>query len=248
MDNFLSKTETNSCSVPKDITFPVTPLLPSAAAPESEVTALRRNVETLKEENQALKNEIANLKKRVATAGASAGAPPSKKARTPGQKKKLFGKWANALARESKKKRIMFDMFAPDAYTITVKDSGLWAPHEFHGLFDGHGEKIQPTPENKPNSVVTILRFNRFEDVKDFFEAVGGAEIEEIGYQVELWGKRRFGKSYHYDTADARLLNMEVHYNKNKQTLSLAFEMVYGGLLRKKRDRSEESSVSGESD
>lgn len=117
-------------------------------------------------------------------------------------------------------------MFKPDAYTIKVKDNGVWSPTEFHDLFDGYGEMIQPLPDNKPNAVVTILRFNPYAVVKRFFEEVGGAEIAETGYEVQLWRK-----NYQYDTAEARMHEMEVHYNKRRQTLKLSFSLVYGGLL-----------------
>lgn len=80
-------------TLPKTST-PVTPLppLPTAAASGSEVASLRRTVNTLEGENKDLKDKIERLKKRVAESAAT-GAPPSKKARTPGQKKKLFVKW-----------------------------------------------------------------------------------------------------------------------------------------------------------
>lgn len=222
-------------------TITVTPQPSSAAASGAEVTLLRNKVEVLTEENLSLKREVASLKKRVA-ASAAAGAPPSKKARTPGQKKKLFEKWANALTRESRKHKVHYDMCAPDAYTIAVKDTGVWTPAEFHDLFDGHGVKIQPTPENKPKAVVTILRFYGFEDVERFFAYVGGAEIAETGYEVQLWRKRRFGGCYQYDTAEARMNEMEVHYNKSRQTLQIVFELVYGGLLEKSDAKSEPES------
>ena len=140
-------------------------------------------------------------------------------------------------------------MCAPDAYNITVKDTGLWTPNEFHDLFDGHGVKIQPTPENKPKAVVTILRFNYYADVTSFFADVGDAEIAENGYEVQLWRKRNFGKSYHYDTAEARMHEMEVHYNKSKQALSLVFSLMYGTLLDESGPGGEIStSVAEESD
>lgn len=217
---------------------PISPL-PSASASTSELTSLRRKVETLTEENQSLKGEITILKKRVA-ASALAGAPPSKKARTktPVQKKKLFEKWSNTLIRESKKHKEVYDCYKPDAYNVTVKETRLWTPAEFEDLFDGHGDKIQPLPDNKPKAVVTILRFYPFSEVEDFFTDVGGAEIAETGYDVQLWRKK-----YKYDTAEARMNSMEVHYNKSKQALSLVFVLVYGGLLEKSEPTSELSDT-----
>jgi hypothetical protein len=226
---------------------PVTPRLwpPFTVMPgEPEVTSLRDKVGELTEENQTLKIEVASLKKRLAEA-AAAGAPPSKKSRTAGQKKKLFEKWSKALMRESKKHKVFYDMCAPDAYNITIKDTNLWTQTEFHDLFDGHGEKIQPLPDNKPTSVITVVLFRGFKNVDSLFEDVGGgANINETGYEVQLWRKKRFGGCYKYDTADARMHEMEIRYNKSKQTLSLVFSMVYGGLLEKWTA----SSVSGSYD
>ena len=125
----------------------------------------------------------------------------------------------------------MYDMFAPDAYTITVKDTLAWTPAEFHDIFDGYGELIQPTLDNKPRAVVTIRRFNTYADVKRFFEEVGGAEIQETGYEVQLWRKKCYGKAYQYDTGDARMHEMEVHFNKSRGSLKLVYSLVYGGLL-----------------
>lgn len=96
-------------------------------------------------------------------------------------------------------------MNKPDAYNIKVQDTGVWSQVEFHDLFDGHGTKIQPLPDNKPKAVVTILCFDTYAQVKQFFEDVGGAEIAQMGYEVQLWRKKRWGGCYQYDTAQARL-------------------------------------------
>lgn len=219
------------------VTSHILPVTPTAAASGSEVTGLREKVDALSQENLRLKTEIKNLKKRVASAAsASASASPAKKARTPSQKKKLFQKWSNALVRESRKHKVFYDMCAPDAFQVTVKDTGIWSPEEFRDLFDGHGEKIQPTPDNNPRSVVTILRFDKYAQIKSFFEDVGGAEIDETGYEVQLWRRTRdyytnAFRSVQYDTAESRVHEMEVHYNKARHTVQLVFSLVYGGLF-----------------
>lgn len=234
--------KTNSASVvsPVSLVSLVSPLASASASTSELTTYLRRRVETLTAEKQSLKDEITILKKRVATS-ALAGAPPSKKARTktPGQKKKLFEKWSNTLIRESKKHKELYDCYKPDAYDVTVKETRLWTLAEFEDLFDGHGNKIQPLPDNKPKASVTILRFYPYSDVQRFFSNVGGAEIAETGYGVQLWRKKRNGGSFKYDTAEARMESMEVRYNKSKQALSLVFGLVYGGLLEKLEPNSE---------
>ena len=79
--------------------FLVKPATAATESPNLEVITLRRQVETLTAENQKLKKEITTLKKRVASTP-SLDAPTFKKARTAGQKKKIFEKWCNALTRE----------------------------------------------------------------------------------------------------------------------------------------------------
>ncbi len=139
---------------------------------------------------------------------------------------------AKGLLKESSKHKEVFDMFKPDMYTITIKESKAWSPAEFHTLFDGHGQVIQPLPNNKPKAVVTILRFNTYEEVRQLFQYLGnGAEINEYGYEVQLWRKKRFGGVYQYDTAESRICELDVHYNKSRQTLQLVFTLVYGGLF-----------------
>jgi hypothetical protein len=44
----------------------------------------------------------------------------------------------------------------------TIKFDELYEQPEFEGLFSGKGVLIQPTPENKPKSAVTIIHFVRF--------------------------------------------------------------------------------------
>ena len=131
-------------------------------------------------------------------------------------------------------------MFKPDMYNITIKESTAWSPTEFHTLFDGHGQLIQPLPNNKPRAVVTILRFNTYEEVRQLFQYLGdGAEIDEYGYEVKLCRK-----SMQYDTAEARIHELEVHYNKTRQALQFVFSMLYGGLFEKEST----SSAMGASD
>jgi len=187
-------------------------------ATASEVEELRSQVRLLTSQNNALKRELANTKKRAALS--TTAAPPAKKAKTAGQKKKLFEKWAKALMRESKKQKITNGGFGPDIVDVKVKETTPLCDADFHDLFDGYGTKVQPTPENKPTSVTTILRFTDYDSIRDFFAAAGGgANIPEAGYEVQLWRRRNFEKSYKVGLRGATLDMMKVNYNRSKQAL-----------------------------
>lgn len=192
--------------------------------PSHEVQMLRRQVKSLSAENERLKKELAETGKRTSAPTLSNNPAPKKKARTAGQKKKLFEKWAKALVRESKKHKIN-NGYGVEPYQVTVKDAGVWSQQDFMELFDGQGKKIQPTPENKPTSVITILDFGDYEDVNTFFTDVGGMAIPETGYEVQKWRQRNFQKSYKSGDRDSSLAGMQVHYNKSKQALSFVFSL-----------------------
>mmetsp|Transcript_7719 Transcript_7719/g.21504 ORF Transcript_7719/g.21504 Transcript_7719/m.21504 type:complete len:217 (+) Transcript_7719:143-793(+) len=201
----------------------------STSAPSLEVQMLRKKVKFLTSENERLKKELAEARKKRPAAAPSLDASPSKKARTAGQKKKLFEKWAKALIRESKKHKISTG-YGVEMYDVTVKDAGLWTPAEFAELFQGQGKKIQPLPDNKPTSVITILDFTGFEEINRLFSTVGGmTSLEEKGYQVQVWRQRNFQKSYHSGDRDASLTGLRVHYNKSKQALSFVFMLGTDG-------------------
>lgn len=194
---------------------------------------LAREVKSLKAENQRLKKEVSDLRKRAAATPPVAASAP-KKAKTAAQKKKLFEKWAKALARESKKHKIHNHVagfsysYGANRYEVTVKDSGVWSPDEFNAIFGGHGTKIQPTPDNKPTSVITIIQFGSASSVQAFFKEAG-CVLPDTGYEVQLWRQRSFQKSYKEGDRDSDLLEMKAHYNKSKQTLQLVFTLELDG-------------------
>eukprot|EP00588_Corethron_pennatum_P005828 CAMPEP_0194285078 /NCGR_PEP_ID=MMETSP0169-20130528/29327_1 /TAXON_ID=218684 /ORGANISM="Corethron pennatum, Strain L29A3" /LENGTH=214 /DNA_ID=CAMNT_0039031107 /DNA_START=164 /DNA_END=808 /DNA_ORIENTATION=+ len=194
----------------------------ASRAPDTsaEVQMLRQEVKTLTDENSALKREVYQLRKRASAGG---GGAPTKKARTAGQKKKLFEKWVKALHRECKKHKIN-NGFGCEPFSAALAETGRWSPEDFAEIFSGAGEKVQPTPSNKPTSVITILQFGSYEDVSSFFS---GAEvtIPRGGYEVQIWRRRNFSKSYKNCDAPAELTGMDVHYNKSKHILSFQFSM-----------------------
>eukprot|EP00588_Corethron_pennatum_P026343 CAMPEP_0194338624 /NCGR_PEP_ID=MMETSP0171-20130528/80226_1 /TAXON_ID=218684 /ORGANISM="Corethron pennatum, Strain L29A3" /LENGTH=214 /DNA_ID=CAMNT_0039102829 /DNA_START=163 /DNA_END=804 /DNA_ORIENTATION=- len=193
-----------------------------ARAPDTsaEVQMLRQEVKTLTDENAALKREVSQLHKRASTGG---GGASTKKARTAGQKKKLFERWVKALHRESKRHKIN-NAFGCEPFSVALADTGRWSPEDFAEIFSGAGEKIQPTPSNKPTSVITVLRFGSYEDVSSFFSGAE-ATIPRDGYEAQIWRRRNFNKSYKNCDAPAELSGMDVHYNKSKHSLSFQFSM-----------------------
>ena len=205
-----------------------------SSTPSLDAKKLAREVKSLKAENERLKKEVSDLRKRAAATPPVATSAP-KKAKTAGQKKKLFEKWAKALARESKKHKIHNHVagfsysYGANRYEVTVKDAGVWSPDEFNAIFGGYGTKIQPTPDNKPTSVITIIQFGSASSVQSFFKEAGGVALVDTGYTVQLWRQRSFQKSYKEGDRDSDLLGMNAHYNKSKQTLQLVFTLELDG-------------------
>ena len=206
----------------------------TTSTPSLDAKKLAREVKSLKAENERLKKEVSDLRKRAAATPPVATSAP-KKAKTAGQKKKLFEKWAKALARESKKHKIHNHVagfsysYGANRYEVTVKDAGVWSPDEFNSIFGGYGTKIQPTPDNKPTSVITIIQFGSASSVQSFFKEAGGVALVDTGYTVQLWRQRSFQKSYKEGDRDSDLLSMNAHYNKSKQTLQLVFTLELDG-------------------
>jgi regulator of replication initiation timing len=195
-----------------------------------ENTKLRQQVTTLQSENAKLVSENAQLKKRKAGASTTADTsePASKRFKTPGQRTKLFEKWAKSLTRESSKHKITNGGCFNDTYTVTVKEGMPWTVADFESIFAGKGVKIQPTRENKPTSQITILRFGDFDEIaKLCAEVTGGAAciIAQDGYQAQSWRSRSFCKSYRNGDLSAGLKSLEVHFNKNKLSLHLQFTL-----------------------
>lgn len=202
-------TKAKKASTSKD-PAPASPLSVDDDALETEM--LRKQVKALTKENAALKKEVAELRK---GASAAAAAPLAKSG---AQKKKLFQKWAKSLQSGNKKLRI--PNFGEDfAYKLTVKYGCVLPPGEFEELFGGKGTKIQPTPSCKPTSVITIIRFKGFTSIKTLFSD-NDVNISEGEYEAQIWRK-----GYKYGFTAARLVDLDVVYNKSKQSLSFDVSM-----------------------
>lgn len=205
---------------------PVFTIAAAAASSDPLVAELRQENAALRKENAALKKEIASLTKKRKASDSSAS-EPSKKAKTPAQRKKLFEKWAKALARESAKTKLTNVCWGfNESYSVSIKETTPWSVGDFQSVFGGKGNKIQPTKDNKPTSTITILEFNDMESIKDLF---GDAAIEQDGYQVSQWRSRNFQKSYKCGELPAKIDGLQVHFNKSKLTLMLQFQMGMTG-------------------
>jgi regulator of replication initiation timing len=188
----------------------------------AENTKLKKEVETLKKENQALRKENEDLKRKRKTSTSDSGnEPASKKCKTPMQRRKLFEKWAKALVRESSKSKIT-NGFGANPYSATVKETTPWTKADFESIFAGHGTKIQPTPEHKPTSQITILRLDTFEQIQRLF---ADAEIKQEGYSVQAWRSRNFSKSYKAGMYQGFVKHLDVVFHKSKGTMQLEFGM-----------------------
>lgn len=60
----------------------------------------------------------------------------------------------------------------------TVKFDEVLEKAEFDSLFQGRGTLIQPTPQNKPKSTVTIIEFHGTQ--ADAFFSEGGAKLDTL--------------------------------------------------------------------
>lgn len=203
--------------------------LPKQSQPQGKGTDLKQENEVLKKENTSLKKEVQTLKLQVSElknnkrkADSSTAAPPAKKAKTPAQRKKLFEKWAKAAKRASSKHKIT-NPCGGESFKAEVKETIPWTPTDFESIFGAaNGAKIQPRPDNKPTSQITIIRWSDFEGIKALF---GDVELSESDYTVQIWRSRSFRKSFKADDAPSDLKSLEVEYNKSKQTLKLNFGM-----------------------
>jgi hypothetical protein len=164
-------------------------------------------------------------KKRKTVEDPSSG-PSTQKLKTPGQRKKLFEKWSKAAIRESSKHKITNGGYGGELYTVTVKETTPWMVADFQSMFAGQGVKIQPTPENKPTSQITILEFRTFADIEKLFAECGGAaSISQDGYKAQSWRSRSFSKSYRNGDLTAELQKLQVHWNKSKLSMHLLFTL-----------------------
>ncbi|KAF8185867.1 hypothetical protein K438DRAFT_1919925 [Mycena galopus ATCC 62051] len=160
-----------------------------------------------------------------ANASAStSGAPPAASSSKAEEKKRKMQvkKIFDRLKKECKSDGVKFQ-----GSPKSIKFDEVLERAEFEALFGGKGRLVQPTPQNKPKSVVTIIEFNTAAHLQSFF----GEELKPL--KGNLWSKGGFSKSIKHGAVDVSIRSAEINYSKSslKCTLNLKFEVgqVGGG-------------------
>eukprot|EP00026_Physarum_polycephalum_P002696 Phypoly_transcript_02704.p1 GENE.Phypoly_transcript_02704~~Phypoly_transcript_02704.p1 ORF type:complete len:678 (+),score=140.60 Phypoly_transcript_02704:127-2160(+) len=136
---------------------------------------------------------------------------------------RLFKKWANQVTRKIKGAKF-FEAFGVPTAPVVIEEA--CTKEMFDACFETKGRLIQPTPDNKPYSTVTIRRYEGFEEVHDLF---GDGNIVHGGHPAWVWRRNtvntRSGEprdvKLHRRTAS--IDSLEVHYNRNTMRLQLTF-------------------------
>ncbi|KAL6310430.1 hypothetical protein BKA93DRAFT_889205 [Sparassis latifolia] len=122
----------------------------------------------------------------------------------------------------------------------TIKIEEVFEVDEFNAIFAGKGRLIQPTPENKPKSTVTIMDFNTAQVqvlFGDELKALKGNRWSRGGVPVRTFGAgfgglgSSFSKSVKQGPCDVEILRLDVNYSKNGMKCTLKFDVgdVGGG-------------------
>ncbi|KAF7367765.1 hypothetical protein MSAN_00840600 [Mycena sanguinolenta] len=175
-----------------------------------------------------------------AVASTSASAAPSASATASSSKaeekkrkmqiKKIFDR----LKKECKSEAVKFQGTAK-----SIKFDEVLEQAEFETLFSGKGILIQPTAQNKPKSVVTIIEFTTAAHLQSFFGdelkplkgnlwSRGGVPTRGFGF---FGGGGGFSKSIKQGTIDVSIRSAEINYSKTSLKCTLKFEVaqVSGG-------------------
>ncbi|KAJ7362955.1 hypothetical protein DFH08DRAFT_921150 [Mycena albidolilacea] len=148
------------------------------------------------------------------------------------QVKKIFGR----LKKECKSDSLKFQ-----GSPKTIKFDEVLEQSEFETLLGGKGVLVQPTPQNKPKSTVTIIEFNTAAHIQGFFGdelkplkgnhwSKGGVPTRSFGF-FGGGGGGGFSKSVKHGPCDVSIRSAEISYSKNgmKCTLKFEVEQVGGG-------------------
>ncbi|KAG5636926.1 hypothetical protein H0H81_006359 [Sphagnurus paluster] len=181
--------------------------------------------------------------KRARISTAAPAAPEASTSAVPGP--------SAASTKAEEKKRKIFDRLKKECKSDAVKFQGspktikieeVYTEAEFDLLFKGKGLLIQPTPENKPKSVVTIIHFNSLAHIQSFF----GDELKPLkgnhwtrgglpsrsfggGFFGGGFGSSTFSKSVKTGAVDVSIRSFEVNYSKNNMKCSLKFDVSQTG-------------------
>ncbi|KAL0489255.1 hypothetical protein AKO1_013779 [Acrasis kona] len=149
-----------------------------------------------------LEDKITKLESSSTTTGASSVAGKRKRGSDapqststsklkPAQVNKYFKKWGKGLTRKAKSTKFT-SSWGCDSGVVQVVEEGL-DKEVFDELFKGKGRLIQPTKDNKPTSVVTIIAFDTWEKVEELF---GKGNIERSAVGVSLKPAKQLTQFY----------------------------------------------------
>ena len=176
----------------------------------------------LEEENMALKKRVKELEKMVKSLQKSNTNTAANAPRSTVNGKKQFTAFAKALKRTAKLKKTKFH----GSGDITVES--LMDYDDFNALFDGKGTKIQPTPNNKPRSIKTIIEFRDWNAVKELFDAYEVEIDQEIDVSYWSMGSIHRGKGRYMGTTTGKVQSLTVEFNKSKRSLKLNYYVSSG--------------------
>ncbi|KAJ7598667.1 hypothetical protein C8J56DRAFT_914664 [Mycena floridula] len=194
------------------------------ATPEV-INAMRKRIIELEDALEATKQEPPAKR-----AKSSSVAPPANASAGPSTSKSTA---AAAKADEKKRKlqlKKMFDRLKKDCksdtckfqgHSKTVKFDEVLEASEFDFIFGGKGTLIQPTPENKPKSTVTIIQFNSIAQIQGLF----GDELKPLKGNRWTVGGIMFSKSIKQGPVDVAISSIEVNYAKNTMKCVMKFEV-----------------------
>ncbi|KAK7065023.1 hypothetical protein R3P38DRAFT_2595420 [Favolaschia claudopus] len=169
-----------------------------------------------------------------ASASTSSAAPTASSSKADEKKRKMqVKKIFDRLKKECKSDSLKFQ-----GTSKTVKFDEVLEPAEFETLFGGKGRLIQPTPQNKPKSTVTIMEFNTPAHIQGFFgdemKALKGnvwsrGGVPTRGFGFFGGGGGGFSKSIKQGTCDVTIRSLDVNYSKNSLKCALKFEVAQVG-------------------
>ncbi|KAE9405563.1 hypothetical protein BT96DRAFT_916034 [Gymnopus androsaceus JB14] len=159
------------------------------------IEAMRQRIFELEDQLESLRQQPPAKRART-DPGANASAGPSSR---PAAASTPTGK--SSAASDAKKRKMqlkkIFDHARCKSDTCkfqgsekTIKIDEIFEQADFEALFMGKGVLIQPTAQNKPKSVVTIIEFNNAAHINDFF----GDELKPLkGNRWTRGGMRSYG-------------------------------------------------------
>ncbi|KAF5376958.1 hypothetical protein D9615_007255 [Tricholomella constricta] len=168
-------------------------------------------------------------------ASTSAAGPSTASLKADEKKRKMqVKKMFDRLKRECKSDAVKFQGSAK-----IIKFDEVYSEAEFDMLFKGKGLLIQPTPNNKPKSVVTIIHFHSQAHIESFFGEElkplkgnnwtrGGIPARTFGGGFGGFGST-FTKSVKTGAVDIAIRSLEVNYSKNNMKCTLKFEVAQLG-------------------